>query len=110
MSLHQLRVNALDVKFNGPETTECQHYSLVNVKSQILRRSPDKELDKPYLGLHIKWIDRREAYAEFRPGYVHPRCLLREILPYFMTTRGEKRERPRVLSPWEENPSLVTDV
>jgi hypothetical protein len=110
MSLHQLRVNALEVKFNGPETTECQHYSLVNVKSQILRRSPDKELDKPYLGLHIKWIDRREAYAEFRPGYVHPRCLLREILPYFMTTRGEERERPRVLSPWEENPSLVTDV
>jgi hypothetical protein len=35
LSLYQLIVNALEVKFNGPKTTECQHCSLVNVKSQI---------------------------------------------------------------------------
>jgi hypothetical protein len=103
MSLHQLGVNALGVKLNGPKTTECQHCSLAKIKRQISRRSPDRERDKPCLELHIDWTDLEEAHAGFvRVMFIHDAFSGRSF-PYFMTTHGEEKETLRVLKdfiPW----------
>ena len=114
MSLHQLGVNALGVKLNGPKTTECQHCSLAKIKRQISRRPPNRERDKPGLELHIDWTDLEEAHAGFvRVMFIHDPFSGRSF-PYFMTTHGEERETLRILKdfiPWiRQKYNLKVDV
>jgi len=114
MSLHQLGVNALGVKLNGPKTTECQHCSLAKIKRQISRRPPNRERDKPGLELHIDWTDLEEAHAGFvRVMFIHDSFSGRSF-PYFMTTHGEERETLRILKdfiPWiRQKYKLKVDV
>jgi hypothetical protein len=61
MSLHHLGINALGVKLQGPKTTECQHCSLAKIKRQVSRRFSERNIDKPYLDLHIDWTNLKEA-------------------------------------------------
>jgi GAG-pre-integrase domain len=114
MSLHQLGVNALGVKLNGPKTTECQHCSLAKIRRQISRRPPNRERDKPGLELHIDWTDLEEAHAGFvRVMFIHDSFSGRSF-PYFMTTHGEERETLRILKdfiPWiRQKYKLKVDV
>jgi len=60
------------------------------------RRLPDREVDKPFIALHIDWTDLKEANAGFvRVMFIHDKFSGRAF-PYFMTTHGEEKETLRV--------------
>src|SRR6266702_8717720 len=75
----------------GPKTTECQYCSLAKIKRQISRRSSERNIDKPYIDLHIDWTDLKETHARFiQVMFIHDTFSRRTFL-YFMTTHNEEK-------------------